>query len=187
MTEKQHRLVKPVAILALVILCLCMLVIPASAIAPTSDFSGVPTIGEIPLTVIFTDASVGVPDTWNWSFGDSGTWVNGTTAAEQNPTHIYTAVGTYTVTLICNNTDGVDTETKVGYITAVHASPLFTPIDPYTIDYPNLSLLIGGFAGIFPGFISLVVGVLPILIVLWTLGVVVTIIGVVVILIGRWF
>lgn len=45
------------------------------------------------LTVRFTDLSIGEPTQWLWSFGD------GTTSREQNPTHTYTASGTYPVTL----------------------------------------------------------------------------------------
>lgn len=56
-------------------------------------FSGTPTSGLDPLTVEFTDETTGSPDTWLWDFGD------GDTSTEQNPTHVYTEPGTYTVTL----------------------------------------------------------------------------------------
>lgn len=41
----------------------------------------------------FTDLSTGDFNTWYWDFGD------GTTASVQNPSHVYTAAGTYNVTL----------------------------------------------------------------------------------------
>lgn len=55
------------------------------------------------LTVSFVDSSYGncvwqsgtwTPGTWLWYFGD------GTTSSQQNPVHTYTALGTYTVSLV---------------------------------------------------------------------------------------
>jgi PKD repeat protein len=55
----------------------------------------------------FTDLSVantGVINSWVWAFGDGGS------STQQNPTHIYTAPGTYTVTLIIETNQGcIDT------------------------------------------------------------------------------
>jgi PKD repeat protein len=48
-------------------------------------------------TVSFTDQSTGSPTTWSWSFGD------GSTSTAKNPTHAFTAAGTYTVSLIAAN------------------------------------------------------------------------------------
>jgi len=78
--------------------------------APTADFSGTPTTGCAPLTVSFTDLSIGDPTSWSWDFGDGGS------SNEQNPTYEYTAQGTYTVTLMATNSCGSDGETKVDYI-----------------------------------------------------------------------
>ena len=82
------------------------------------DFSGVPTSGYVPLTVYFTDASVGYNvtiDTWSWSFGD--TTPNSTS---QNPAHTYTTSGLYTVGLTATNTSFSKTNstTKTAYINA---------------------------------------------------------------------
>ncbi len=84
----------------------------------TVDFSGVPTSGYVPLTVYFTDATVGYNvtlDTWAWSFGD--TTPNSTS---QNPAHTYTTSGLYTVGLTATNTSfaKTNTTTKVAYINA---------------------------------------------------------------------
>ncbi|MEW5804238.1 MAG: S8 family serine peptidase [bacterium] len=85
---------------------------------PIIDFSGTPTSGAAPLTVTFTATNTGGPViTWAWNFGDGGT------SALQNPTHIYTTPGTYTVSLTANGPGGTDTETKTGYIT-VYAPPV---------------------------------------------------------------
>jgi PKD repeat protein len=68
--------------------------------------------------VNFTDTSTGGPTTWAWNFGDGGT------SNLQNPSHTYSTPGTYTVSLTVTNSNGSDTETKTGYITAQ------TPVPP---------------------------------------------------------
>ncbi len=78
---------------------------------PVAAFSGTPTSGTAPLTVVFTDASTYNPTSWSWTFGDGGT------STAQNPSHTYTAAGTYTVVLTATNAYGSDSETKTGYIT----------------------------------------------------------------------
>jgi PKD repeat protein len=78
--------------------------------APVTDFVATPTSGIPPLTVQFTDTTIGTPSSWNWNFGD------GTTTTLQNPSHTYTAIGDYTVTLTTTNVFGSNTVTKVNYI-----------------------------------------------------------------------
>ena len=56
-----------------------------------------------------TTTSAG-PTAWSWTFGDGGT------STAQNPTHVYTVYGTYTVSLTATNSAGSDGETKTGYI-----------------------------------------------------------------------
>lgn len=54
-------------------------------------------------TIAFSDlsrASNGTINAWAWTFGDAGT------ASTQNPTHVYAAPGTYTVTLTITDTNG---------------------------------------------------------------------------------
>ncbi|MFA5267437.1 MAG: PKD domain-containing protein, partial [Methanoregula sp.] len=85
-------------------------------LAPLSDFSGDPTSGAAPLTVQFTDNSIGVRTSWLWDFGD------GTTSAEQNPSHTYNSARTYTVKLTVSNLGGSNTRSRDGYIT-VTATP----------------------------------------------------------------
>jgi parallel beta-helix repeat protein len=83
---------------------------------PVADFSGNPTSGNAPLMVYFTDESSGSPTSWDWSFGDSGT------SQVQHPSHEYTAVDSYTVSLTAANEYGQDTETKPDYITVTELS-----------------------------------------------------------------
>lgn len=78
---------------------------------PTAAFVGTPTGGDYPLTVQFSDQSTGGPTSWSWNFGD------GSNATTQNPSHIYSAAGIYSVSLTVANLDGTDTLTRTGYIT----------------------------------------------------------------------
>jgi len=73
---------------------------------PEADFTANPTKGTVPLTVEFNDQSTGTkPLTYAWDFGD------GSTSAEQNPTHTYTTPGTYTVKLTVTNAVGSSEKT----------------------------------------------------------------------------
>lgn len=66
-------------------------------------FSANPVSGPPGLAVQFKDLSSGYPTSWKWDFGDN------TTSSAQNPTHIYTKAGTYTVTLTVSNYFDSDT------------------------------------------------------------------------------
>ena len=70
-----------------------------------------PVMGQI-VQFTSTTTSGGFPISFQWDFGDGGMSVS------QDPTHQYTAVGTYTVTLTVTDLDSdSDTETKVAYVT----------------------------------------------------------------------
>ena len=92
---------------------------------PVAAFSGTPTSGTAPLTVAFTDASTNNPTSWSWTFGDGGA------STSKNPSHTYTAAGTYTVVLTATNAYGSDSETKTGYIT-VSAPPTNPPVAAFS-------------------------------------------------------
>ena len=97
-----------------------LLIGTASAVEPTpptAAFSGTPTTGPAPLTVQFTDTSAGWPNLWYWDFGDGGT------STDQNPAHVYSSTGNYTVSLTVTNSDGSDTETRPDYITVTPPPP----------------------------------------------------------------
>lgn len=109
-------------------------------VPPIADFSGTPTSGFCPLGVAFSDLSSGTVTGWNWDFGDTAS------STLQNPSHIYGVVGTYTVSLTSTGPGGVDGETKVGYITVLHAPPatdfLGTPLtgtEPLTVTFTDLT------------------------------------------------
>jgi PKD repeat protein len=58
--------------------------------------SGTPTTGNAPLNVAFTGSATGgtAPYSYSWNFGDGSA-----ASTAQNPSHTYTAAGTYTATL----------------------------------------------------------------------------------------
>ncbi len=87
---------------------------PGSSV-PTADFSGTPTTGPAPLTVVFTDLSTGAPTAWSWDFESDG--IIDSTA--QDPSHTYSGPGLYTVTLYVSNSAGVSApKVRSNYISA---------------------------------------------------------------------
>jgi len=77
---------------------------------PVSSFTANTRWGTVPSAVPavynqiqFKDTSANIPTSWLWDFGD------GTTSTEQNPTHVYTKTGTYTVKLTVTNPSGNNT------------------------------------------------------------------------------
>jgi PKD repeat protein len=88
---------------------------------PVADFMAIPTSGDAPLTVTFTDNSTNNPTAWLWNFGD------GTSSTSQNPVHTYSPVGNYTVSLKAINAGGSNTNVKTSYINALLAAgPVWT-------------------------------------------------------------
>lgn len=69
-------------------------------------FEASATTVSIGSTVSFSDRSTGAPAQWSWSFGDGGT------STLQNPTHTYSAPGTYTVTLTVSNASNSSVATR---------------------------------------------------------------------------
>jgi Zn-dependent metalloprotease len=79
-------------------------------VAPVTDFSADKTT-SCDGTIQFTDKSTSSPTSWAWDFGD------GQTSTIQNPSHTYTAAGSYTVKLKATNAFGNDDEIKTSYVT----------------------------------------------------------------------
>jgi|GEM_PF-3700081 len=75
-------------------------------------FSGTPTTGFAPLSVTFTNESLGdpAPIAWYWDFGD------GATSVEKEDVHLYRNAGNYNVKLLIDNGDKKDSITKNNYI-----------------------------------------------------------------------
>jgi len=87
---------------------------------PVAGFSAAPLTGTAPLTVQFTDNSSGTIDSYAWDFDNDGNIDN----VEQSPMHIFTAPGTYTVSLTVTNAAGSDTKTEAAYITVSEPAPV---------------------------------------------------------------
>lgn len=88
--------------------------------SPTAAFSTPVTIIPPGTSINFTDLSVGIPNSWSWSF--QGAFPNSST--QQNPTNIaYNNPGVFNVTLTVQNAYGSNSLTKTGYI-VVTTTPL---------------------------------------------------------------
>lgn len=94
-------LITGAGIALLILISISMLIIGGSDGAdsqfPAANFSS----NAAGLSVKFTDQSENA-EKWKWDFGD------GTGSAEQNPAHIYSAAGNYTVSLTVSNKKGMD-------------------------------------------------------------------------------
>ena len=80
---------------------------------PTAAFTCDVPSGTAPLTVSFADQSAGSPTSWAWDFDNDGT----ADSTEQNPAHVYSSAGTYTVALTAANEYGGDIETRMDCVT----------------------------------------------------------------------
>ncbi|WP_229393640.1 PKD domain-containing protein [Methanosarcina sp. DH1] len=87
--------------------------------APVANFTAMPTSGDAPLTVNFTDVSTGTVSSYLWDFDNDGT----VDSTEQNPIYTYTAAGNYTVNLTVSNAGGSDSEVKTEYIVVSEPLP----------------------------------------------------------------
>ena len=83
-----------------------------------AGFTANTTWGTTPLNVNFSDQSTNSPTAWSWTFGDGGS------STAQNPSHTYTTIGAYNVTLQATNANGSDTCTKSGYVGTCSATVL---------------------------------------------------------------
>ena len=110
----------------------------AEFIPPTASFeSNSPVcLGE---AMVFTDTSdPGVPGqiiAWAWDFGDGGT------SSEQNPTHLYAAPGTYTVTLTITQaqTHLTDTYSAVVEVLSLPEAGFTYAVNEVTVTFTNTS------------------------------------------------
>lgn len=98
------------ALMALFVFLILILFLGTAAAKPhtskniTADFTAATDNSPV---VQFNDASTGNINSWLWDFGD------GTSSTAQNPSHTYTAAGTYQVTLtVAQNKWWFDTTTK---------------------------------------------------------------------------
>ncbi|HNR30229.1 MAG TPA: PKD domain-containing protein [Candidatus Hydrogenedentes bacterium] len=118
--------------------------------APTAAFIGTPLAGFAPLTVDFTDLSLAGSrpiGQWSWDFGDG----NGSVA--QDPKHVYTTAGVFTVTLTVTTAAASDTHTEIDYVvveepvgpTAAFSGAPTSGLRPLAVQFADASL-----AGTYP-------------------------------------
>lgn len=98
--------------------------IVATVYAPAAaDFSASPLTADVRenVPIVFTDLTNGATN-WLWDFGDDES------STEQNPSHIYSEPGTYTVTLVATDANGcVDTVRKTEYVFIHEGIGAFVP------------------------------------------------------------
>ncbi|MBF0495015.1 MAG: PKD domain-containing protein [Deltaproteobacteria bacterium] len=95
-------------------------------IVPVAAFNYSPSAPKTSQTINFSDTSTGNPTSWSWTFGD------GMTSSIQKPNHVYSAAGTYTVTLKAGNALGSNSVTKTIIVTGIAPTAVFnyTPRAP---------------------------------------------------------
>jgi PKD repeat protein len=91
---------------------------------PDANFHTDTTHGIDSLHVNFIDDSRGGRTSWLWDFGD------GSTSIEQNPSHTYFYVDTFTVSLTVSGPDGSDTFVRENYITVYNYTTADFSSDP---------------------------------------------------------
>jgi len=96
----------------------CDSCIEVQELPPTAGFDVTPTSGTYDLLVSFTDASTGVITSKLWDFGD------GTTSEEENPSHLYSEAGIYSVSLTVTGPGGGDTMVCDSCITVLDPPPV---------------------------------------------------------------
>ncbi|MDQ1256041.1 MAG: hypothetical protein QG656_637, partial [Candidatus Hydrogenedentes bacterium] len=107
-----------------------VVIYPANGL-PTPDFSATPLVGDMPLTVQFTNLTrpgSSAVTGYYWLFGD------GQPSTEENPSHAFGYPGKYTISLSATNAVGERTEIKRDYITVEfgpvpdHLSQVMMPV-----------------------------------------------------------
>lgn len=85
---------------------------PQQPVPPVANFKMDSSDGPAPLSVRFTDLSENA-DSWSWDFESDGN----IDSTEENPVHVFTTIGTYTVTLSVTNKNGTDSKTAAVIVT----------------------------------------------------------------------
>lgn len=96
---------------------------------PIANFSADPSYSAISTPIDFIDNSMNSPLNWSWDFGD------GNTSVLQNPSHSYSSIGSYSVSLTVSNNDGSDTMIKEDFISIL---PL--PVAEFTASPTTVSI-----------------------------------------------
>ena len=105
--------------------------------APMAAFSADTTSGCAPLTVLFSNQSSANAVNFDWSFPGG----NPSSSTDENPTVVYDAPGTYTVTLTVSNSAGSNSVTQTDYIVVntVPTAGFTSSTNVYTVSFTNTS------------------------------------------------
>lgn len=136
-------LIGPMKSIIISIVFICSTII-LWAQAPTANFTASPlsVCAGVPVSFTSTSTANGGPaiNQYSWNFGD------GVTVTTQNPTHVFTTAGTFTITLVVTNANGaVDSEIKANYITVLPAPTVGFNVTgigcvvPLTVGFTNTS------------------------------------------------
>jgi uncharacterized repeat protein (TIGR01451 family) len=144
-------------VIFLVLICATVIIFSGAVSAadvPSANFTADKYWGVNNVTVHFTDTSTGNPTSWNWDLGD------GTTSTEQNPTHTYSTLGSYNVSLTATNSAGISTKTISKCINVINNSNVFTSRNGVTFfvandagvkyDMPNGVTTPAQYGGVYP-------------------------------------
>jgi PGF-pre-PGF domain-containing protein len=107
--------------------------VPSGQVLPVPNFNANPARGYAPLYVQFTDLSQNATS-WSWDFGD------GTNSTEKDPTHIYSTVGSYTVTLAVSNNNGMNSKSATIIVEEYKELPVANFTANVTRGYAPLSI-----------------------------------------------
>ncbi|MDI6792713.1 MAG: PKD domain-containing protein [bacterium] len=104
----------------------------------TADFEPYPAVGCVPLMVDFTDSSTGTITSWSWDFGDT------TGSSDSSPRHVYSAPGSYLVTLTVSGACDKDSTTMTVHVYPAEVVAAFkaTPTSgcaPLTVAFTDYS------------------------------------------------
>ncbi len=92
--------------------------------APVAAFTQSTASGDAPLTVQFTNQSSGNITGYSWDFGDSSPL-----STDKNPSHIYSAIGTFAVKLKVSGPGG----TSEAQSTVTSTKPIAPPVAAFTV------------------------------------------------------
>ena len=102
-----------------------------------ADFTYSTNTGVYPLSVDFSNTSSGDYDTIYWDFGD------GSTSSEENPNHIFSTKGNFTVTLTVAGSGGTDQKSNLitvyNPVSANFSATPITGIAPLSVTFTNQS------------------------------------------------
>lgn len=73
---------------------------------PIPSIGWTPSVTKVGETVSFTGSATNNPTGWSWNFGDPNVLPSQNSSTQQAPVHVYSQVGTYTVTLTATNCFG---------------------------------------------------------------------------------